>query len=230
MIALTRNGPLPPSRNDDTPVVAGLLPTTGVSSFPPNRADRAVAGGQSKPLTRNQKTTLVLLAQHAFDHVKITTEVGDIETFRHNEAITACGRRISEARNEHFSSLKSHFLNLAGQAGRAFNSAMRSGTEDNRLAMVALERSCAERGLRMDYPAAICWRQYKCKLDNASAKQLWQLNFTVRNRRKPTDRCRPVVSTGQASSAASASGTDAPQKRGRTYVLKPSPGPETDPS
>ena len=35
-----------------------------------------------------------------------------------------------------------------------------------------------------DYAAAICRRQYKRELGEASAKQLWNLFFTVRNRRK----------------------------------------------
>jgi hypothetical protein len=64
---------------------------------------------------------------------------------------------------------------------------MRAETEPRRMAMHKLRRDCADRGLSLDYPAAICRRQYRCALEDASPTQLWQLVFTIRNRR-PTRR------------------------------------------
>ena len=61
---------------------------------------------------------------------------------------------------------------------------MRVSVQEKEIALHKLTESCADRGLQMSYAEAICRRQYKCDLSEANAKQLWQLNFTVRNRRK----------------------------------------------
>ena len=44
------------------------------------------------------------------------------------------------------------------------------------------ERLFTEAGLPESYAAAICRRQYRCALSEASDKQVWCLVYTVRNR------------------------------------------------
>jgi hypothetical protein len=57
---------------------------------------------------------------------------------------------------------------------------------DRELVLRKLKSECAARGVAIEYPAKICRVQYKCQLEEASPNQLWQLVFTVRNRRKKT--------------------------------------------
>ena len=202
MISLTRNGMTQPPARQAPEARGPALP----SAEPPqvDRAQRAVQAAADHPLSRPQKTALVLFARTAFHHLAARTGEDDFETFRKDEAIKACGRRISEARNSHFSALKSHFLNLAGEAGRAFDSAMREATNDQRIALNKLAEECAARGLDLKYPAAIAWNQFKLPLDKCSAKQLWCLVFTIRNRKK----------------ALATPDVERPTSKGRTYVLE----------
>lgn len=208
MISLTRNGPLPMTQAE--PAEAQLVGS--------NAADRARDASVEARLTTGQKTALVLLARRAWERVRLVVEdIAGVDAWRQEQAVLACGSRISEARVKHFSMLKRHFADLAGKAGTAFTSAMREGTEAERIAMNTLERECASRGLRMDYPAAICRKQFKCSLQDCTAKQLWCLVFTVRKRRKP-ETSKEVKPTGAG-------------QRSRDYTLKRPPSkPASQPS
>jgi hypothetical protein len=136
------------------------------------------------PLSKEQRQGLARLARRAW-----ATVGGDqpFDAWRHEQCRRACGRRISEASQPDFLPLRAHFLNLAGDPVAALQDLMRAETEPRRMAMHKLRRDCADRGLSLDYPAAICRRQYRCALEDASPTQLWQLVFTIRNRR-PTRR------------------------------------------
>ena len=209
MIALTRNGPAPSDRSPHTACEDDAKPhaaRAGHDRGKPNRAMECAANSIARPLERGAVTALVILARQAYDRIKpVTDGLPDLDTWRREQSVLACGRRISEATKADFSAIKRHLLNLAGQAGQAFRSAMREGTEAERVALVKLEQSCAERGLKMDYPAAIARRQFKKSLQDCSAMQLWCLIFTVRNRRKAAPKAE-----GQ---------------RSRDYTLKPAAPP-----
>lgn len=181
MITLTRHGPNFPPRETPAPGVVAPAAEGGAV----NAATRAAARSVEAPLSRGQKTALVLLAHEAWERVRVTDpDTPDEESWRHAAAVTACGHRISEAQVQHFSMLKRHFLDLAGKAGRAFQSAMRESTEAERIAAAVLASECAARGLPLDYPAAIARRQFKRPLKDLTARQIWCLVFTVRNRRE----------------------------------------------
>lgn len=110
----------------------------------------------------------------------------DFDAWRREQAIRACGLRISEASQRHFAALRAHFLDLAGAHAAAFETLVRDEDNPRRIALHALAKACDQRGLPLAYPAAICRRQYRCDLDHATAPQLWRLTFTIRNRRRPT--------------------------------------------
>jgi hypothetical protein len=84
----------------------------------------------------------------------------------------------------HYLRLMAHFADLAGDGDSALRLLLRHGEEPRITAYFKLRQALAERGLDEGYAAVICRRQYKRELGHASEKQLWNLFYTVRNRRK----------------------------------------------
>lgn len=148
---------------------------------PINAAERAEAGGESSPLSRFQKMLLAKTARRAWAACG-SPPPGEAE-WRREQSLKAAGVRISTARQSDYTSLRAHFLDLARQYDKAFRALVESPKNKARIAHYHLKKSCAERGLPLNYPASICHRQFKCSLDEATAKQLWCLVFTIRNRR-----------------------------------------------
>ena len=145
-------------------------------------ADAACPDASWKRLSRTQKMNLSILAAQAYAYQRVSGV--PVDQWRREEAIRACGVRISEATQAHWADLKSAFQVLAGSPEKAFNTQLRAGDNKRRIAMNKLTAACKERGLPLGYPAAVCLTQFKCRLEEASAKQLWCLFYTVRNRRK----------------------------------------------
>jgi hypothetical protein len=108
--------------------------------------------------------------------------------WRHHQQQQVLGggrHSLREATQEDYLRLVAHFRLLAGDEQGARGAMLRHQTEPQRVAMHTLERECKERGLNFPgYPGAICSHQNRCHLDQASAKQLWRLVYTVRSRRK----------------------------------------------
>jgi hypothetical protein len=145
-------------------------------------ADAGCPDGSWHRLTREQKARLSMLAREAFLFQKV--QGMDRDEWRQEIAIRACGCRISEATQAHWADLKSAFQDLAGKPEKAFQTQMREGDNKRRVALYKLTGALAERGLQPAYAATICRAQFKCSLEEASAKQIWCLFYTVTNRRK----------------------------------------------
>jgi hypothetical protein len=154
------------------------------------------------PLSNEQKANLCMLAQSAWaawagredwcadhrDQVNdpLLSEAKCLEAWRRAEQFRAVGvASLREATSEqHYLRLRAHFENHLGNSGRAVKTLLRHEDEPKVRALKLIEHSCVQRGLPFpNYPAAICRRQYKCALGDATEKQLWSINFTVRNRR-----------------------------------------------
>jgi hypothetical protein len=161
---------------------------TGARQFTARPAARAAAaplpsGGL---LSREQKARLCILAREAFArvHGRDPRDAAEIEEFRHAQVDAAVGKGgLTQCVQEDYKAVLARFLQLKGEDGHAFKAHVAHQSEPARLAMWKLKQSCAERGLPLSYPAAICRRQYRCELEQASAQQLWQLCYTVRSRR-----------------------------------------------
>lgn len=138
-----------------------------------------------RPLSRKQKARLCILARQAAEQLGAPQTGPAHHQWRHDQAIAACGHRISAARQAHWADLHAWFVDRAGRADAAFTTLMRADDNPRRIAMHKLREALTQRGLAEAYAAAICQRQNKCPLHDASAPQLWRLLFTVRNRRKP---------------------------------------------
>lgn len=147
------------------------------SNYAPDRSQ--------EPLTREQKASLSVLARRAWRRLGRGEKE---DAWRQAQAIKAVGHRISEGRQRDFLPLRAHFLDLAGHSGTALDTLMAAESEPHRIAMFKLGQACSERGLPLAYPEAICRRQYRCSLAEASSSQIWRLIFTVRNRRQETRR------------------------------------------
>jgi hypothetical protein len=148
------------------------------ATLPP--AERAASG--SAPLTKHQRQSLAMLARRGWSKFGSGRP---FDQWRHHESIRVCGRRISEAAQRDFLTLRAHFLDLAGQSAAALRTHLEADSEPHRVALWHLRRECSRRRLPLDYAAAICRRQFRCHLPEANPKQIWCLIFTVRNRRKP---------------------------------------------
>lgn len=138
-----------------------------------------------KALTKNQKTRLAIMARKAAEVQGISLKSKDLDEWRHQVCIKACGVRITEATQSNWADLKSAFEDLGGKPEQAFKTQLREGDNKRRVAMHKLTQALAGKGLDASYAAKICNAQFKVPLDQASAKQLWCLFYTVTNRRNP---------------------------------------------
>ena len=125
-----------------------------------------------------------IMARKAAEVQGVSLKSKDLDEWRHAVCIKACGVRITEATQSHWADLKSAFEDLGGKPEQAFKTQLREGDNKRRVAMHKLTEALAGKGLDTSYAAKICRIQFKCELDQASAKQLWCLFYTVTNRRK----------------------------------------------
>lgn len=146
------------------------------------------------PLSNRQKMIVARLARLAYgawpgraEFEQLNAELpasARFNAWRRVEQGKACGTQsLRECTQRDYGRLKAHFEALAGQDRRATGTLARDRDNDRRVALHKLREALAERDLPDAYAAAICRRQYRCALEEAGAKQLWRLLYTVRNRR-----------------------------------------------
>ncbi len=159
------------------------------------------ARGAQVPLSRPQKAYLSKLAQQAWTVLKRAGATDEsAEEYRHREAISSVGRRISEAVNGDFEVLEAHFLACAGKTAKAFDSAMRADSNGARQARWKISKLLAKHGLTDSYAAKIMQDKFKTTLDAASEKQLWAVFYDCQRGMKAhklTGLDRPVLSSAQ---------------------------------
>lgn len=158
------------------------------------------------PLTNEQKAIIGQLAHAAWlvcpDREALLECNGEMsataveKAWRHVEQGKAVGiQSLCECSQAHYGRLKAHFEQLGGRTAAAQRTAARDSDNDRRVARFKLDEALRERGLSTGYVVSICRRQNRCELDQATAKQLWRLVYTVRNRRKPA---RPAAAAKPA--------------------------------
>jgi hypothetical protein len=139
-------------------------------------------------LDNGQKARIAILAKEAFQktpNAERPTSNLEFEEWRHEQQFLAVGKEsLLDCVQGDYLKIVAHFEDLAGESGRAVKTHMADAVTPRAIAMLKLETACEERGIKIEYPAKICRVQYKCALEAASPNQLWQLVFTVRNRRK----------------------------------------------
>jgi hypothetical protein len=147
-------------------------------------ADGGCPDGGWKPLTKEQKMRLAILARKAAAVKELAFDNQQMNAWRQEVSIRACGLRISEASQCHWADLKSAFEDLAGDSVAAYQTQLRDGDNKRRVALWKLTQALDAKGLQMGYAAAICRAQFKCSIEDASAKQLWNLFYTITNRKR----------------------------------------------
>ncbi len=147
--------------------------------------DAECPDGGWKPLSNEQKARLCILAREAAASQNLSLKTKDLAAFRQALSIQACGRRISEATQSNWADLKSAFQDAAGNAAGAFRTQIREGDNKRRVAMHKLTEALKAKELNPSYAASICRAQFKCPLEEATAKQIWCLYFTLTKRRNP---------------------------------------------
>ena len=152
--------------------------------------DAACADGGWKPLTKEQKMRLSILARKAAWEQKLGLDNKQLDAWRQEVSIRACGLRISEASQCHWAALKSAFEDLAGAPEQAFETHLRDADNKRRVAMWKLNQVLTEKGLDPSYAGKICKMQFKCALEDATAKQLWCLFYTLTNRKNQETRIK----------------------------------------
>lgn len=140
-------------------------------------------------LTNQQKGLLAQLYRRAFDYQVERGAIWDAADFtdwRHEQQFAAVGKMsLRSCTQGDFAKLMAHGLDLAGDTGNAFRWHLKAQTNPERVALAKLKEACAEAGVEYpSYPLAICWDVCKCRLEDATEKQVWRLVYTVRNRRK----------------------------------------------
>lgn len=146
-------------------------------------------------LSNDQKATVARLARAAYDGWEGREGFEDanpglskskcFEAWRRYEQGKAVGvQSLVQCTDDDFLPLVAHFQNFKGQGAAAVKTLLRQAERGRITPFFKLQQALAERGLDEAYAAAICRRQYKCELGDASEKQLWSLFYTIRNRRK----------------------------------------------
>ena len=137
-----------------------------------------------EPHDRHQRQSLARLARRAWDKHLAWHNSTAFDTWRREQSIRSCGRRITEATQRDYLGLKAHFLDLLGESGQALNTLLRAESEPARIAAFKLNRLLVGLRLNRAYAEKICFCKFGCSLAEASASQIWKVFFTVKNRRK----------------------------------------------
>jgi hypothetical protein len=138
-------------------------------------------------LSAKERSCLAYLAKLAHAHLgeKVRSESAD--EWRHrivSEETDGRANGLTEATNADFLNIRSRIFSEMGEGGKALQDAGRADDADRELALYKLMAACQETGVNFPaYPAAIAKTQFRCGLSSCSVKQLWNLFYTVRNRR-----------------------------------------------
>ena len=159
-----------------------LAPLAGADHARDARDPRVRDGG-GNPLTRTQKSLLSQLARKAAAAQGAPTHGGDHDEWRRDVCVTACGLRISEAKQRHYATLKAAFLMGMKEHEKALKTFTDDADNARRVAMFKLQKVLEKKELPLAYAENIAFTQFKRNLCQLSAKEIWCLFFTVTNRK-----------------------------------------------
>jgi len=146
--------------------------------------EKAVQGAAEAPLSSEQRRRLAALCHYAWD--ALGRPGGDFDAWRHRQTRLCVEQGgLKQCRNEDYSYIRAHMLAILGRKAAAERS--RKAAEDNsrRQALHKLRAECdACRFLEHPrrYVIAIAKRKFGTeRVETLSAKQIWQLVFSLRN-------------------------------------------------
>lgn len=147
-------------------------------------------------LSTDQKRILCQLARVAWEKgsdregwLESNPELSDSKvqaSWRHYHQAQAVGKQSLRLCTQcDYLRLVAYWKKLAGDEAGAASAAARAELDTRKRAWHLLVQALKERDLKLSYAGAICRRQFRVGLEHATEKQLWNLLFTVKNRRKP---------------------------------------------
>ena len=161
------------------PAQAARQVREGTAFQPPRAKRQKFAGG----LTDEQKATLCIWAGQAADRLQIAADTATRTAWRREQQALAVGiSSLCSCTQTHYGALKAHFQALAGKLDRALDTHLHHQANAKRQAYYLVLDACRRGGLHPGYANAICKRQYRCELSEASEPQLKRILYTVRNR------------------------------------------------
>lgn len=152
-----------------------------------NRSARnAYPVGSSALLDNRQKAAIGQLARKAAARQGLRFESTKVfDAWRRGEQLAAVGKESLRGCSQNdYKPLMAHFYALAGESGAAFDAQLMSQMEPKRVALFKLGQMCDGAGVTMGYAAAIARARWKCAIDDLEPKQIWQLVFTIKNRKR----------------------------------------------
>lgn len=194
------------------------LPVAPVSMLRPD--DLAIEGARSTLLTAEQRQRLAIAARRAYD-AQQAVGIADGETFdawRHACVREATGRSgLTELRQRDYGPMMARLIELAGGSPRRRDwhaAAKPARRDDADRARRALKDECAAwadvfgGAAQADaYATSLLAKIHKTDWMGATARQLWQVLFTVRNRARAKDRLNGPARPLPAKPCPGASGT-----------------------
>ena len=160
--------------------------------------ERAIAGQSSQILTKAQVRDLILTAQTAW---RVQRKLGladePFDAWRKAALHDACGRQsFRDVRQGEYGHVLHTLLTLAGRKPTSRPAAVKPPRVDEATrARWALDQECIKQAEAFgSYPGAKAYadsllsRIHRATLSSATAKQLWQVLFTLRSRAKARDR------------------------------------------
>lgn len=170
--------------------------TNGQKAYLAQLSDRAFRFEGAKARGRGEQWPPVELVGR--DSVEPSKDQGSTEShptvseseilrrWRHDAVVKACGKLgLRCCSQDDYKLVEAHFLNVLNEPGKAFKAHVRAQGNDERIAEWKLMQAIKEAepcGINRAYAEAICKRQYGCTIIEASAKQKWNLMFTIKNR------------------------------------------------
>jgi hypothetical protein len=154
------------------------------------RARNAYPTTGSGRLSNEQKARICMLAKRAYDREALTQHLAlgtwHSEDWRRAQQLQVTGHAsLTTCTQAHYLALVSHFAQLAGEDGVAYQAEIKDATAARRIALHKLQEECTARNLTLAWPSAICRSKFKLQLEDAQPRQLWQLVFHVRNSNHP---------------------------------------------
>jgi hypothetical protein len=163
--------------------------------------DRAIEGARNTPLTAEQRQRLAIAARRAYA-AQDAVGIVDGETFdawRHRTVREATGRAgLTALTQRDYGPMMARLIELAGGSPRRrdWHAAVKPARRDDAdRARHALQAECADQAAAFGGPAqaeayatSLLARIHKTDWMGATARQLWQVLFTLRNRARARNR------------------------------------------
>lgn len=159
-----------------------------------NKADKAIAGQGNTSLSKEQNKRLILAASDAWKEQKRVCMCDDsFDVFRRGGVFDVTSKTSFRALVQHeFVEVLNYFRELSGKSSvRKTDIVDFAKGDERRRALWTLEQTYTEladryggAGGAANYAAALFRKIHRCGPDTASAKQIWAVIFTMKNRKR----------------------------------------------